>query len=230
MASQASAEEKIQIMTKNDKISYTKGYKIGSNVKQQLNDVDQKILIQGIQDALSGAQPRLTQKEMITAEETFQKERAAKQQEQNRIIAEKNLKEGKAFLAENAKKEGVTTLPSGLQYKVITAGKGKRPRTEDEVVVNYRGTLIDGTVFDDSNNHQVHPTIMPMSGNKELIAGWTEALLLMNEGAKWRIFIPASLGYGDQRLWSVGPNSVLIFDVELLKIRTAEKVKGKKNN
>jgi len=221
MASQANAAEKIQLKTEKDKLSYTKGVYLGNNLKRQSLDLDQKILIRGIQDALSGAETLMTTKEMVTMEENFQRARAKKLEEENRIVAEKNKKEGAAFLAENAKKAGVKVLPSGLQYKVITEGKGKMAKATDKVIVNYRGTLVDGTVFDNSDNHAEHPMTMPVS-DKSLIAGWTEGLLLMKEGSKFQFFIPSNIGFKDVRMGTIGPNSVLIFDVELISIVKAD--------
>jgi FKBP-type peptidyl-prolyl cis-trans isomerase FklB len=219
VTSQAVAAESMKPKTKKEKISYTYGTKMGENVKKQQVDIDQKMLIQGFRDALSGAKYPLSKSEMVTATEDFQKEGAAKQQEQNRIVAEKNLKESKAYLAKNAKKKGVVVRPSGLQYKVITKGKGKKPKATDKVIVKYKASLSDGTVFDDTDKHKVNPAIMPISGDSNLIDGWTEALMLMKEGARWEIVIPPSLGFKDRRVWTVGPNSVLIFDVELISIQ-----------
>ncbi len=221
MASQTNAAEKIQLKTEKDKLSYTKGVYLGNNLKRQSLDIDQKILIRGLQDALSGSETLMTTKEMVEIEENFQRTRAKKQEEENRILAEKNKKEGAAFLAENAKKAGVKVLPSGLQYKIITEGKGKKPTATDKVTVNYKGTLVDGSVFDNSDNHAVHPMTMPVS-DKSLIAGWTEGLELMKEGSKFQLFIPSDLGFKDKRMGTIGPNSVLIFDVELVSIVKAD--------
>jgi FKBP-type peptidyl-prolyl cis-trans isomerase FklB len=142
----------------------------------------------------------------------FQKEVMAKQAE----VAKKNKAEGEAFLAENKKKEGVKTTPSGLQYKVIKPGKGKKPKSSDTVTVNYRGTLIDGTEFD-SSYKRGQPATFQVSG---VIPGWTEALQLMEEGAKWQLFIPSNLAYGERGAGGViGPNATLIFEVELISIQ-----------
>jgi FKBP-type peptidyl-prolyl cis-trans isomerase len=228
MASQANAADKIQLKTEKDKLSYTKGVYLGNNLKRQALDVDQKILIRGLQDALSGGETLMTTKEMVEIEENFQRARAKKQEEENRIVAEKNKKEGAAFLAENAKKGGVKVLPSGLQYKVIAEGKGKKPKATDKVIVNYRGSLVDGTVFDNSDNHTEHPMTMPVS-DKSLIPGWTEGLMLMSEGSKYQIVIPSNLGFKDVRMGTIGPNSVLIFEVELISIaKAAEAGKAQK--
>jgi len=135
--------------------------------------------------------------------------------ERNKVLGEKNKKEGEAFLAENKKKEGVKTLPSGLQYRVIKEGTGKSPKAADTVVCNYRGTLIDGTEFD-SSYKRGEPATFPLN---QIIPGWTEALQLMKEGAKWQLFIPANLAYGEQSTGIIGPNSVLIFEIELISVK-----------
>ncbi len=229
VASQAGAAEKIQLKTQKDKLSYTKGINMGNNLKRQAIDIDQKIFIRGLQDALSGAEPLMTTKEMVEIEENFQRERAAKKEEERKKLAVKNKKEGEAFLAENAKKEGIKTLPSGLQYKVIAEGKGKTPKETDKVIVNYRATLIDGTLIDDSNKREVHPAVMPVGGDKKYVPlGWTEALQLMKEGSKWQIFIPSNLGFREEGWGLIGPNAVLIFQVELISIEKAQQPEKKK--
>ena len=140
----------------------------------------------------------------------------AKQQEMAKKLGEKNKAEGEAFLAENKKKEGVITLPSGLQYKVIKAGTGKKPKATDTVTVHYQGTLIDGKEFD-SSYRRGQPVTFPVNG---VIPGWTEALQLMEEGAKWQIFIPSSLAYGDRGAGrDIGPHATLIFEIELVSIQ-----------
>jgi FKBP-type peptidyl-prolyl cis-trans isomerase FklB len=142
----------------------------------------------------------------------FQKEMMAKQSE----VAKKNRAEGEAFLAENKKKEGVKTLPSGLQYKVIKAGTGKKPKSTDTVTVHYRGALINGAEFDSSFKRGQPATFLV----SKVIPGWTEALQLMEVGAKWQLFIPSSLAYGEQGAGSdIGPNATLIFEVELVSIQ-----------
>jgi FKBP-type peptidyl-prolyl cis-trans isomerase len=144
------------------------------------------------------------------------KERMAKQKEAARVLGEKNKKEGEAFLAENKKKEGVTTLPSALQYKVIKAGTGKKPNINHTVTTHYRGTLIDGTEFD-SSYRRGQPVSFPVAA---VIPGWTEALQLMEKGAKWQLFIPPNLAYGERGAGrDIGPNATLIFEVELISIQ-----------
>jgi FKBP-type peptidyl-prolyl cis-trans isomerase FklB len=157
----------------------------------------------------------MTEEEIRQTMMAFQKEMMAKQEEQMKKAGEKNKKEGEAFLAENKKKEGVITLPSGLQYKVIKAGQGKKPQASDKVTVHYRGTLINGTEFD-SSIRRGQPATFPVSG---IIPGWSEALQLMQEGAQWQLFIPPNLAYGERGAGNViGPNSTLIFEVELISV------------
>jgi FKBP-type peptidyl-prolyl cis-trans isomerase FklB len=149
---------------------------------------------------------------------TFKEEMTKKQEEAMKKAAEKNKKDGAAFLAENKKKEGVVTLPSGLQYKIITQGTGNTPKATDTVTVNYRGSLVDGTEFD-SSYKRGQPATFPVNG---VIKGWTEALQLMKEGAKWQLFIPSDLAYGEKGAGNViGPNATLIFDVELISAKEA---------
>jgi FKBP-type peptidyl-prolyl cis-trans isomerase len=148
----------------------------------------------------------------------LQKSAMARAEEKQKVTAEKNLKAGEAFLAENAKKEGVKTTASGLQYKVIKSGTGPSPKPTDVVKVQYHGTLIDGTVFDSSVRRN-QPATFTVNG---VIPGWTEALQLMKVGDKWKLFIPAKLAYGEQGSGPIGPNIVLIFDVELLGIEKPE--------
>ncbi len=234
VASQANAAEKIQLTTEKDKLSYTKGVNMGNNFKRQSVEVDQKIFLRGVEDAMSGAETLLTTKEMVGIEENFQRERAAKKAEERKKLADKNKKEGEAFLAENAKKEGVKILPSGLQYKVITEGTGKKPTATDKVRVTYLITQVDGTVLDDSDKRTEHPPLMPVGGDKKYIPScWTEALLLMKEGSKWKLFCPSKLSFGEQGFGLIGPNLFTIYDVELHSIEKAEKAekteKGKKN-
>ncbi len=147
--------------------------------------------------------------------DNFRKEMMAKMESKQKTDGGKNLKEGEAFLAANAKKEAVTTLPSGLQYKVLKSGKGKSPKATDTVKVHYHGTLLDGTVFD-SSVERGEPATFPVNG---VIPGWVEALQIMKEGDKWQLTIPPKLAYGERGAGGkIGPNSVLVFDVELLSI------------
>ena len=216
LAGQVCAQD-VVLKTQKDKVSYSIGMDIGTTLKKQSLDVDPAILARGIRDSMSGQKPLMTDQEIRDTIAAFQKEMTAKQQEQAKQLGEKNKKQGEAFLAENKKKEGVKTLPSGLQYKVITAGKGKKPKATDTVTTHYRGTLIDGTEFDSSISRG-KPASFPVNG---VIPGWTEALQLMEEGAKWQLFIPSNLAYGDRGTpgGPIGPNATLIFDIELISIQ-----------
>lgn len=206
---------KAELKTLKDKVSYSIGLNIGQDFKRQDMDIDADLLARGIKDAVSGAQPLLTEQQIRETIEAYQKEMVAKQETKMKEMASKNQKEGEAFLAENAKKPGVTTTPSGLQYKVLKEGTGPQPKPGDTVKVHYEGKLVDGTVFD-SSLKRGEPAVFPVQG---VIPGWTEALQMMKEGAKWQIVIPAKLAYGERGAGPViGPNATLIFEVELLKV------------
>src|SRR3972149_78643 len=208
--------------TDKQKFSYTAGYQIGQNLKRQNLDLDSKALRQGAQDAITNAKPRLKPEEMQAAVQAQQKKDMEKQEAQ----AKKNLEAGQAFLEKNKKKEGVVTLSSGLQYKVITEGKGKQPKSTDTVVAHYRGTLINGTEFDSSYMRN-EPVTFQVEG---VIKGWQEALPLMKEGAKWQVYIPVELGYGARGYGNaIGPNETLVFDIELLSIKNSSAQKESKD-
>jgi FKBP-type peptidyl-prolyl cis-trans isomerase len=176
--------------------------------------VDPKILARGLQDAMAGGKVLLTDDQIKTVM-TDLKNQVRQEQEAKRLAAtETNKKNGAAFLAANATKPGVVTLPSGLEYKILTAGTGPKPTADDKVVCNYRGMLLDNTEFD-SSYKRGQPTTFPVTG---VIKGWTEALQLMPVGSKWQLYIPADLAYGDRGQGPIEPNAVLIFDIELLSI------------
>ena len=216
LAGQAFAEEKALLQTSKEKQSYSMGADIGKRLKSQSIDVNADSFSLGLKDALSGGKMLLTEEEIRESLSSLQKELMEKQAEKNRLLGEKNKTEGEAFLAENKKKEGVITLPSGLQYKVIKEGTGKQPSADATVETNYRGTLIDGTEFD-SSYKRGQPATFPVNG---VIQGWTEALQLMKEGAKWQLFVPANLAYGERGAGNViGPNATLIFEVELISVK-----------
>ncbi len=216
LACQVNAGENLVLKDQKDKVSYSIGMNIGNNLKKQSIDVNPDVLAQGIKDALSGSKALMTEQEVNETIMAFQKEMSAKQIERLKELGEKNKKEGEAFLAENKKKKGIITLPSGLQYKVINEGTGETPELTDVVTVNYRGTLIDGTEFD-SSYRRGQPATFPVNA---VIAGWAEALQLMKVGSKWQLFIPSDLAYGERGAGrDIGPNATLIFDVELLSIK-----------
>lgn len=215
LASTAFAAEKSELTTQLDKESYAIGMDIAISLKRNNVETDPDVLARAIKDVVTGQTTQLTDEEAKKLLSDMQKELVAKKQEQSKALAEKNKAEGAAFLAENSKKEGVKTLPSGLQYKVITEGKGKTPGITDTVTVQYTGRLIDGTEFDSSHKRGQAATFA-LDG---VIKGWTEALQLMNVGSKWEIFIPAELAYGDKGGGPIGPNATLIFDVELISVQ-----------
>ena len=172
--------------------------------------------MRGLKDALAGGKTALTEDQARATLMEVQTEMRKKQQEQMQVAGEASKKEGEAFLAANKSKEGVVTLPSGLQYKILTQGTGPKPTASDSVVCNYRGTLINGTEFD-SSYKRGEPATFPVSG---VIKGWTEALQLMPVGSKWQLFVPSDLAYGERSpAPEIGPNSTLIFEVELLSIQ-----------
>jgi FKBP-type peptidyl-prolyl cis-trans isomerase FklB len=210
LATLLQAEETLK--SQKEKMSYIIGMDIGKNLKNQSIDIDANALAKGLKDALTGGKSLLTDQETRDTTAAFQKEMVAKQQ----ALGEKNKKEGEAYLAENKKKKGTVALPSGLQYKVIKAGTGKKPKPTDTVTVQYKGTLIDGTEFD-SSYRRGQPATFPANG---VIPGWTEALGLMQEGAKWQLFIPSNLAYGEKGAGGqIGPNATLIFEVELVSVQ-----------
>ncbi len=217
LAAQVNAGE-VTLKDQKDKASYIIGISIGANLKNQsidVNDINPDAFTKGLQDALSGGNSLMAEQEMREVMTAFQQGVKAKQLERAKALGEKNKKEGPAFLAENKKEKGVVTLPSGLQYIVITEGKGKMPEATDTVTVNYKGTLIDGAEFD-SSYKRGQPSSFAVN---KVIKGWTEALQLMKEGAKWQLFIPADLAYGDRGAGNlIGPNAVLIFEVELISV------------
>lgn len=197
-----------------DKISYSIGYQVSGDFKKQEIDIRPEMLVRGIQDAMAESEPRMTAEEMRATLTDLQKELSAAKEQKMKEAATKNLAAGKAFLADNARQEGITTLPSGLQYAVVSAGSGETPGATDVVAVNYRGTLIDGTEFDSSYRFG-KPAQFRVD---RVIKGWTEALQLMKTGEKWRLFIPPELAYGSRQIGGIEPNSTLIFEIELLAV------------
>lgn len=208
------AAEAVAPQSENDKAIYSLGWDLGTELKGNALELNQELLLQGIKDAMEGNKPLV---------KTTGRNRALAQIREQRV--KHNLEQSQAFLAENAKKEGVVTLESGLQYRVIQAGEGESPQANSSVNVNYKGSLIDGTEFD-STYERGKPMTFQV---KKVIKGWREALLLMQEGAKWELYIPPQLGYGKRGLRkTIPPNSALIYEVELLAVKTAEKDKSSK--
>jgi FKBP-type peptidyl-prolyl cis-trans isomerase FklB len=200
-----------------EKISYSVGYQIGGDFKRQGVELDTDLLVKGIRDAAGGAEPRVPPQEMRKTLVDLKRKVEADERRRRREQAGKHRAEGEAFLAANGKKEWVVTLPSGLQYKVLAAGKGKSPNPTDNVTVHYRGTLVDGTEFDSSYKRNTPATFKA----DRVIAGWKEALPMMKEGAKWQLFVPSKLAYGEQGSGSkIPPDSTLVFEIELISVQS----------
>ncbi|MGZ8440536.1 MAG: FKBP-type peptidyl-prolyl cis-trans isomerase [Candidatus Deferrimicrobiaceae bacterium] len=209
------AGEKTELADENDRVSYSVGYQIEGDFKRQEVELNTEKLVKGVQDARSGAEPLMTRQEMHQALVDLKKKIMAEERKRRKEETEKVRKEGEDFLAGNRKKEGVVTLSSGLQYKVIKEGTGKSPKATNEVTVHYRGTFIDGTEFDSSYQRGNPATFRGDS----VIAGWKEAIPMMKEGAKWQLFIPADLAYGERGAGpNIPPNAALIFEVELIQV------------
>ncbi len=207
----------LTLKTQKDKASYAIGLNIGKSMHKDSVDVDPAILMRGMKDGLAGAKPLLTDEEAKAAMVALQADLRKKGEERMLVQGEANKKQGDAFLAENKTKDGVVTLPSGLQYKILKEGTGPKPTTTDTVVCNYKGTLLDNTEFD-SSYKRGQPATFPVSG---VIKGWTEALQLMPVGSKWELFVPADLAYGARGGpgGGIGPNATLVFEVELESIQ-----------
>jgi FKBP-type peptidyl-prolyl cis-trans isomerase FklB len=205
------------LTTDKEKDSYAVGLNIGRSLRKQPVDIDTPSLLLGVKDALAGSTPLLTDAEIDGALKQLSSQVQAKQDAELAKIGEANMKEGEEFLAANKTKDGVVTLPSGLQYKIVTAGTGAKPTAKDTVVCNYRGTSISGAEFD-SSYKRGQPSSFQVGG---VIKGWTEALQLMPVGSKWQLFVPPDLAYGARGTpgGPIGPNQTLVFDVELISIK-----------
>lgn len=216
LAADVEAEGVMAPKTQKEKLSYTIGADTGKALRQQEFDVDPEFLIRGLKDGLSGDKLLMTDTELQATRTATQGEMMRKQAAQKQKAGEDNKKAGEAFLAENRKKEGVVALPSGLQYRILKSGDGKKPTDADTVECHYRGTLINGTEFDSSYARGNPATF----GVKGVIPGWTEALKMMPVGSKWQLFIPSELAYGSRGAGrQIGPNETLVFEVELLGIK-----------
>ncbi len=214
------AAEKIELKTDKEKVSYAIGLRLGQNMKREGIEVDQESFLKGLNDGKSGAEPLMTPAELQETMVKFSQEMMAKKRAAFEKKAAENKAKGQAFLEANKKKKGVKVTKSGLQYRVIKPGTGKSPKPDDLVTCHYRGMLIDGTEFDSSYARQ-QPATFTVSG---VIAGWQEALPMMKEGAKWELVVPAELAYGLRGAGpKIGPNAVLVFEVELLKVGQDEK-------
>jgi len=209
MSCQGNTQNKSDMKTQKDTVSYGIGLNIGKNLKAQSIDIDPNLLLQGVKDQMAGAKTLITEEQAQAAIMSMQQQGMAKQ-------LEKNKKEGEAFLAENKKKDGVKITASGLQYKIIKDGTGPKPKADSRVTVNYRGTLVDGTEFD-SSFKRGQPAEFAVS---EVVKGWSEAMQMMSVGSKWEIYFPPDLGWGERGAGAaVPPNATVIFEVELLGIK-----------
>jgi len=198
-----------------DKVSYASGVDLARDLKRQSGIMNVDLFMKALSDALAGRPLLMTDEEATATMKAFETEQKQDFQHAKMMVSERNRREAEAFFADNAKKEGVVTLPSGLQYKILKKGDGKIPALDDVVLCNYTGKLLDGTEIDSSYKRN-EPTAVPLKG---VIPGWTQALQIMPVGSKWQVFIPPQLAYGDKGTSAFGPNATLIFDVELLSIR-----------
>jgi len=209
------AQEKSPPKDKKEKTGYAIGANIGQDMKRYSIEIDADMVTQGVKDAYTG-KFTLSDDEIRTILTDLNKEMQGKENERMKIIGEKNKKEGEEFLSKNAKASGIKTLLGGLQYKVLKEGTGKTPKVNNTVVVHYKGTLLDGTEFDSSYKRN-QPFEFVVGGN--VISGWNEALLTMKVGSRWLVYIPSPLAYGERGNGPIGPNAVLVFDIELLSIK-----------
>lgn len=216
LAAPAFAQQNAPLKDDKEKVSYSIGLDIGSTFKKQYMDIDTDVLMRGLKDGLSGAKPAMTEEEIKATMTAYSKNMMEKTAQRNKEAAGANLEKGQKFLDENKTKEGVKTTASGLQYKVLKEGSGTSPKETDTVVTNYRGTTIDGKEFDSSYKRN-EPATFPVN---RVIKGWTEALQMMKPGAKYQLFIPPNLAYGERGAGQdIGPNETLLFDVELLEVK-----------
>jgi len=206
-----------ELKTDKDKFSFALGMNFGMGLRKQGLDLDPAVFAKAFAEAFSTGKTAMSEQEMQTMLTAVAQQMQAKQKAEQAAKAEQAKMAGEKFLAENKTKEGVVTLPSGMQYKILTQGTGEKPSADDTVSCNYKGTFIDGTVFDASDQHG-GPVSFPVKG---VIAGWTEALQLMPTGSKWQLFVPSNLAYGEDAPPEIGPNATLIFEVELVSVQKA---------
>ena len=210
------AQQEIELKTQKEKISYAIGANTAKNWKNQNYDIDWNIALRAMKDVMGGKKLSMTDQEINDSIVAFNKSNMDKAVEEMKKLAAKNKKEGEAFLEKNKMNDSVVTTSDGLQYKILHEGTGKRPTLEDSVSVNYWGKLVDGTEFDNSYKRG-HPSVFPLSN---IIKGWAEALQMMKVGSKWEVYLPSNLAYGEHGYRpAIGPNAVLIFDIELLAIK-----------
>jgi FKBP-type peptidyl-prolyl cis-trans isomerase len=213
-------ETRSSLDTQKERLSYAVGVEMSQDLKRAGVEIDAALMVRGLNDGLSGKKLLLTDRDLRDTVSAFQVARKEKQAEAGKAAAEDNKKRGEAFLAENARKPGVVTLPSGLEYEILRAAEGRRPTDDDTVECHYRGTLIDGAEID-SSYRRSQPLTFRVG---QVIPGWREALKLMPVGAKWKLFVPSQLAYGEQGIKSksgrtIAPNAALVFEVELLGIK-----------
>jgi FKBP-type peptidyl-prolyl cis-trans isomerase len=202
------------IQDRKDKISYAFGMDLARDLKRQENDLNVDLLMRALKDALANKPLLMTDDEVTATLKQLEAEQKQDYEHAKKMIAEKNRRAGESFFSENAKKEGVVTLPSGLQYKILEKGDGRTPTLDDKVVCQYKATLLDGTEFD-STEKRGHAVTLPVKG---IMAGWTQALQMMPVGSKWQLFIPPQLAYGEKIVNGIGPNAMLIFELEVVSI------------
>lgn len=214
-ATEPAKTKPVALKTQSDSISYMIGQDVGKSLKNFKSDIAMQVFIKGIEDVLKDQPPQITPEKMRELQASFSSQLQQKQEEQAKASGDKNKKAGEAFLAENKTKAGVKTTVSGLQYSVIKEGTGAKPKATDKVKVHYKGTLLDGTIFDSSYDRG-EPASFTLN---QVIPGWTEGVQLMTVGSTYKFFIPSNLAYGERQAGpQIGPNSTLIFEVELISI------------
>lgn len=217
LAAEVSAQEPVALKTEKDKVSYGIGVGTARNFKRQGMELDLEMVVKGLRDELSGAKLLISEEDLGAAMTAFRTAMKQKQEQAAKKAAADNKKGGEAFLAANKAKEGVVILPSGLQYKILKAGNGKKPTEADTVECHFQAVLLDGTKFDGSNPGSKSVTFAV----KGAIPGWKEALKLMPAGSRWQLFVPPQLAYGEKGAGGIGPNATLIFEVELISIHAS---------